>query len=157
MAKMTTFAKASVSTAERLEHELHPWTSFAIVPLFALANAGVSLRADAFDAPGAGLVAVGVIVGLVAGKTIGITFATWLAVRTGIGRLPEGATWPSVIGVAAVAGIGFTVSLFVAGLAFGADGAIEDAAKVGILTGSGLAAVVGAVILLRSKPETTKR
>jgi NhaA family Na+:H+ antiporter len=150
MATLTGVAKASVSTAERLEHELHPWTSFVIVPIFALANAGVELRADAFEQAGTGLVALGVVLGLVVGKALGITAATWLAVRSGIGRLPEGATWGGVVGVAAVAGIGFTVSLFVADLAF-AGGALEDAAKVGILAASVLAAAVGSAVLLRAE------
>lgn len=149
MAVMTRLARAAVSPAERFEHELHPWTSFAIVPLFALANVGVTLRADAFDALGATAVAIGVVCGLVVGKTVGITAATWLAIRTGIGRLPDGATWSSIVGVAAVAGIGFTVSLFIASLAFGAGSAIEEAAKIGILAASGLAAVAGAALLLR--------
>ena len=153
MAAMTRLARASVSPAERFEHELHPWTSFGIVPLFALANAGVTIRADAFETAGATPVVIGIAGGLVIGKTVGITAATWLAVRTGIGRLPEGATWPSIVGVAAVAGIGFTVSLFIAGLAFGAGSPIEDAAKLGILAASALAAIIGAVLLLRLPTE----
>ena len=88
------------SVAERTEHVLRPWTGFVIVPLFALANAGVIIRASAFDAPGASRVTVGVVVGLVAGKAIGITAATWLAVRLRVGRLPPGASWAGVAGVA---------------------------------------------------------
>jgi len=92
---MTRLAQTSVSPAERLEHRLHPWTSFVVVPVFALANAGVVIKADAFDAPATAGVALGVVLGLVVGKLVGITAATWLAVRSGLGRLPEGATWPS--------------------------------------------------------------
>lgn len=147
MRTMTTVAKASVSVAERLEDQLHPWTSFFVVPLFALANAGVTLRADALEAPGAAGVVVGIVVGLVVGKALGITGATWLAVRTGLGRLPPGATWRQVFGVATVAGIGFTVSLFIAGLAFTPGSAIEDSAKVGILLASTAAAVLGTLVL----------
>ena len=143
---MTRLAKTSVSSAERLEHLLHPWTSFLIVPLFALANAGVELRANAFDGPGAAKISIGVVIGLVAGKTLGITAAAWLAVRTGIGRLPEGATWPMVAGIALIAGIGFTVALFITELAFD-PGALQDAAKIGVLAASTLAAALGATVL----------
>lgn len=146
---MTRLAKTAVSPVERLEHLLHPWTSFLIVPLFALANAGVELRGDSFDGPGTAKVAAGVGIGLVVGKTLGITAAAWLAVRTGLGRLPEGATWPMVAGIAAIAGIGFTVALFIAELAFD-SGALQDAAKIGVLGASTLAAVVGAIVLRRA-------
>ena len=120
-----------------------------IVPLFALANAGVIIRASAFDAPGASRVTVGVVVGLVAGKAIGITAATWLAVRLRVGRATPGASWAGVAGVAAVAGIGFTVSLFVTGLAFPAGSPLEAAAKVGTVAASSLAAIIGATALRR--------
>jgi NhaA family Na+:H+ antiporter len=144
-------ARTSVSPAERLQHDLHPVTSFVIVPLFALANAGVEIDAGAFDVPGATAVAVGVGLGLVVGKLVGVAGASWLAVRLGIGRLPAGVTPRQVLGVAAIAGIGFTVSLFVAGLAFPAAPELEDAAKIGILGASVLAALLGAAILL-SRP-----
>ena len=149
VASLTALARTSVSPAERMEHLLLPWTSFVVVPLFALANAGISIRAKSFHAPGALAVSAGVVVGLVVGKAVGITAATWLAVRTGLGRLPEGATWPMVAGIATVGGIGFTVSLFVAELAFNA-GELQDAAKLGVLGGSSLAAVVGALALVRA-------
>ncbi len=146
---MTRLARTSVSPAGRLEHLLHPWTTFVVVPLFALANAGVSFKAESFAAPGAVAVAAGVIIGLVVGKAVGITAAAWLASRTGLGRLPEGATWPMVGAIAAVAGIGFTVSLFVAELAFDA-GALRDSAKIGVLGASALAAIIGALSLMRA-------
>ena len=146
---MTRLARSAVSPAERLEHLLHPWTSFLIVPLFALANAGVELGGDSFAGPGAARATVGVVLGLVAGKTLGITAAAWLAVRTGLGRLPEGATWPMVAGVAALGGIGFTVALFIAELAF-APGPLQDAAKIGVLSASALAAALGATMLRRA-------
>ena len=146
---MTRLARTAVSPAERLEHLLHPWTTFVVVPLFALANAGVSIKADSFAAPGAVAVTAGVMVGLIVGKTVGITAAAWLASRTGLGRLPEGSTWPMVGAIAAIAGIGFTVSLFVSELAFEA-GAIQDAAKIGVLGASTLAAIVGALCLSRA-------
>ncbi|HEX2273618.1 MAG TPA: Na+/H+ antiporter NhaA [Acidimicrobiales bacterium] len=144
---MTRLARTSVSPAERLEHLLHPWTSFLVVPLFALANAGVVIEAGSFDAPGTLAVTAGVMLGLVVGKVVGITVAAWLAVRTGVGRLPEGATWPMMVGIGFVAGIGFTVSLFIAELAFEA-GALQDAAKIGVLAASTLAAALGAAVLV---------
>ena len=146
---MTRLARTAVSPAEHLEHLLHPWTSFVVIPVFALANAGVELRADSFDAPGSAAVTAGVVLGLVAGKTLGITGAAWLAVRTGAARLPEGATWPMVAGIGAIGGIGFTVALFIAELAF-LEGSLRDAAKIGVLTASTLAAAVGAAVLWRA-------
>jgi NhaA family Na+:H+ antiporter len=127
---------------ERLEHRLHPLASFVVIPIFALANAGVHVDAGALDAPGAGRLAAGVAIGLVAGKSLGVLGATWLAVRSGLGRLPDEATWTQLAGVATVAGIGFTVSLFVADLAF-EDPALEAAAKLGVLGGSVVAAIAG--------------
>ncbi len=151
LAEMTRLAKDSVSVAERLQHLLHPWTSFVIVPLFALANAGVVISSGAFDAPGASSVAVGVAVGLVLGKVVGISGATWLAVRFGIGRLPRDATWAQVVGVSMVAGIGFTVSLFITELAFDADDLVS-AAKLSVLLASTVAAAIGALTLVRARP-----
>ncbi len=147
--QMTRLAKHAVSPAERLAHVLHPWSSFLIVPIFALANAGVVIKADSFDAPGATAVSLGVILGLVVGKTLGITGAGWLAARAGVARLPEGATWPMMFGISAVAGIGFTVSLFVAELAFEA-GPLQDASKIGVLAASTIAATFGAIVLRRA-------
>ena len=146
---MTRLAKTSVSPAERLEHLLHPWASFAVIPLFALANAGVRINADSFEAAGAVGVTAGVILGLVVGKVVGITAAAWLAVRSGLGRLPAGATWPMLVGIAMIAGIGFTVSLFIAELAF-EPGGLQDAAKIGVLGASTVAAALGSFILARA-------
>jgi len=136
-----------VSVAERLEDLLHPWTSYLVVPLFALANAGLS-----FTSFGEGItsrVALAVVVGLVAGKLIGISLSAWVAARLNIATLPEGVTWSHVIGAAAVAGIGFTVSLFITNLAFIDEQLIVEA-KLGILVGSVIAGVIGAAILARS-------
>lgn len=146
---MTRLARHSVSPAERIAHLLHPWSSFLIVPIFALANAGVAIRGDAFETTGAAAVTLGVILGLVVGKTVGITGAAWLGTRLGIARLPEGASWTMMVAIAAVAGIGFTVSLFVAELAF-EGGPLQDAAKMGVLAASTLAAVIGGVALRRA-------
>ena len=138
-----TLIRNSVSPCDRLIDSLHPWTSYLIVPLFALANAGIALSADAFSNPSR--VLVGVAVALVVGKPIGVLGFSWLAVRLGLGRLPEGATWGQIAGVAALAGIGFTVSLFITGLAFD-DVAIQDDAKIGVLVASIVAAAAGALV-----------
>jgi Na+:H+ antiporter, NhaA family len=137
---------------EGLEHRLHPWSSFLIVPLFALANAGIVIDRDtvsrAFDSP----VTIGVAVGLVLGKTLGITLATTIGVRLRLGRLPEGVRWPHLVGGAAVAGIGFTVALFVADLSF--RGARLENAIIGILVGSLLSGLVGAAVIATSSRRT---
>jgi len=142
-------ARESVSTVEWLEQMLHPWTSFVIVPLFALANAGVLLNADIVGDALAARVTWGVVIGLVVGKLVGITAFTWAAVRLRIGTLPDGVGWPSVVGVAALAGVGFTVSIFIAGLAF--DGPVlAEQAKIGILIASIVAGLLGTLLLARS-------
>ena len=131
---------------EQLEDGLHPWTSYLVLPLFALANAGVSF-ADAGLGEGDGLrVAVAVAVALVVGKLIGITAATLLALRLRVGELPAEVGRHSIVGVAALSGIGFTVSLFIAPLAYESQ-ALIDGAKIGILAGSVTATVLGATLL----------
>jgi NhaA family Na+:H+ antiporter len=137
-----------VSPLEYLEHLLHPWVSFVIMPLFALANAGVSVSLSDFGSP----VAVAVATGLVIGKPLGIGLVSWLAVRVGLAALPEGVTWSVLLGGGLLAGIGFTMALFIAGLAL--DGAALDAAKVGILGASGIAAVLGMIVLTRLLPKS---
>ncbi len=135
------------ATAPRVEHRLHPVTGFAVVPVFALANAGVRFDGSALHAPGAGWVLAGVVVGLVVGKLVGIWAVTTAAARVGLGVLPDEAGSRDVAGTAALAGIGFTVSLFVAELAFG-DSPLGDAARLGILGASVLAALVGCTVLV---------
>jgi NhaA family Na+:H+ antiporter len=147
-------ARESVSPAERIQHLLHPLSSFVIVPIFALANAGVVIEADAFDAPGAGAVAAGVVGGLVLGKLVGIVGASWIAVRSRVATLPPEVGWGHLAGAAGLAGIGFTVALFVTNLAFD-DPALQASAKLAVLIASGLASVVGVAALLqqtRSRP-----
>jgi NhaA family Na+:H+ antiporter len=119
-----------------------------VLPLFGLANAGVAVSSGVLRPPGAGAVAAGVAVGLVGGKILGITAATWLAQRLGLAPPPDPCP-ARVVGIAAVAGIGFTVSLLVADLAF-ADAALASAARLGILVGSAVAALVGTGALLRA-------
>ena len=142
-------SRQAVSPLSRTVHALHPWSSFVILPIFALANAGIVFGTDAFSAEGSLAAALGITLGLLVGKTIGISLGTWLAVRSGLGSMPRGARWSQVIGVGAVAGIGFTVSLFITDLAFD-NPAIETAARIGVLGGSVLAAIVGAALLWSS-------
>jgi NhaA family Na+:H+ antiporter len=131
---------------EELENRIHPWTSFLILPIFALANAGVVIGGDALDAGDGMRTALAVAVGLMIGKLVGISAATLLAVRFRLGLLPRGVDRRSVIGIAALAGIGFTVSLFIAALAFD-DPLLTDSAKLGILGGSIVSAAIGVAIL----------
>ncbi len=128
----------------RLEHVLHRPVAFAIMPVFALANAGVPLGVfgDALGSP----VALGVALGLLLGKTTGITLFSWMAVRAGLAVLPAGVSWRAVHGVAWLGGIGFTMALFVAGLAF-EDSPLLETAKAGVLAASTIAGVVGSLIL----------
>jgi NhaA family Na+:H+ antiporter len=135
---------------DRVERALHPWTSLLVVPLFALSHAGVSLSADALDAAVSSRVSWAVFVGLVLGKLVGVAGSAWLADRFGAGQLPPDVGGRHLLGVAAIAGIGFTVSLFVTGLAF-TDAVRQGEATIGVLAASCVAAVVGA-LLLRTKP-----
>ena len=130
---------------QRLEHALHSWVAFVILPIFALANAGVDLSGDVgamFTEP----VTLGVILGLLLGKPLGVTAAAWLAVRSGLAAKPESVSWRQLHGAGWLAGIGFTMSLFIAALAFG-DGPLLDAAKLGILSASVVAGLIGWVLL----------
>ena len=136
------------SMLERWERTLVPWVAFAIVPLFALANAGVALGGDVLSIV-TEPVALGVLLGLLLGKQLGITLTTWLVVRLGLAALPSGVSWRQLYGVSWLAGIGFTTSLFIAGLAFG-DGGLLDQAKVGILVAAIIAGLGGWVVLSRS-------
>jgi NhaA family Na+:H+ antiporter len=133
----------------RMEHALHPWVSFFIMPVFALANAGVVLSGNISEIM-VQPVTLGVIFGLLFGKPIGITLAAWLAVRSGLASLPTGVTWSHIHGAGWLGGIGFTMSLFVASLAF-ADEALLTMAKLGILSASACAALVGSFLLIRTR------
>ena len=141
-------ARQAVSVVAWLEHRLHPWSSLVVVPLFALANAGVPLSASALSDAATSRIAFGVAAGLVIGKVVGISAFVWLGVRLRVGMLPDGVRWSDVVGVAAIAGVGFTVSIFVAGLAFD-DAARQDQAKIGILVASVIAGAAGAILLTR--------
>jgi Na+/H+ antiporter NhaA len=144
-------AQGSVSSNDRLQYLLRPWTSLVIVPLFALANAGVPLGAEVLARAVESPVTWGVFAGLVAGKTLGIWGATALVVRTGRGQLPAGMRSRQVVSVGAVAGIGFTVSLFIAELAL-PDQGVRDEAKVGILAAAVAATVLGWALFRLPRP-----
>ena len=134
------------SPLHRLEHILHPWVAFAIVPLFGFVNAGVAfvgLPLSILWAP----LPLAVAAGLFVGKQVGVLGAVWLAVRTGIAGRPGGAGWVQLWGIAALAGIGFTMSLFIGGLAFAGNAAAIDQVKIGVLAGSVLSALLGAALL----------
>jgi NhaA family Na+:H+ antiporter len=139
--RLEVLSEQALPPLARLEHGLHGIVTFGIMPLFALANAGVSLSGagSVLDSP----VAHGVLLGLVVGKPVGIALASWLAVRVGAAALPAGVTWRSLTGVAVLGGIGFTMSLFIAGLAFGSAPEQLTAAKLGTLTASLIAGVLG--------------
>jgi NhaA family Na+:H+ antiporter len=152
---LSDIANESVSPLTRMEHKLVAWSSFVIVPLFALANAGVDFRGTSITEAITNRVALGVAAGLVIGKIVGISAASYGAVRFNLGRLPVGTTWRHIFGLSSVAGIGFTVSLFVAGLAFD-DRGLADLAKVGIFSGSLIAGIVGSILLSRARPGTSR-
>jgi NhaA family Na+:H+ antiporter len=139
--------EAAETPLARMEHGLHKPVAFFIIPVFALANAGVAVEGGfaALASP----ITLGIVLGLVVGKPIGITLAAWLAVKSGIATLPTGATWRKVIGISALCGIGFTMSIFIATLAFPGQAALLDSAKLGILLGSLVSGVIGWVLLTR--------
>jgi Na+/H+ antiporter NhaA len=132
----------AVSPNERLQGALHPWTSYVIVPLFALANAGVVLDRAALESALTSPITLGIVLGLVVGKTLGISVASLATVRARLGELPRGVGRTQLMGASALAGIGFTVSLFVTDLAFD-DRGLQDEAKVGVLAASLIAALLG--------------
>src|SRR5262249_31535089 len=119
-------ARETISPLEYLEQTLHPWVGFAIMPIFALANAGVPIQLDALGAP----VSVAVMLGLLIGKPVGIVLLSWIAVRAGLAKLPDGVGWKALVGAGCLAGIGFTMALFIASLAL--TGPLLYTAKIGI-------------------------
>ena len=136
----------------RFEHGLMPWNKWLIMPVFALANAGVILGADAARSL-TNQISLGVICGLVFGKPIGIVLFSWLATRSRLAAMLDGVSWRQVVGVGMLAGIGFTMSLFIANLAFGDTPALETA-KVGILAASVTSAVAGVIVLVKERATT---
>ena len=143
------------SPLHQLEHAFQPWVAFLIVPIFGFANAGVSLAGFSVDAllhP----VTLGITLGLFVGKQIGVLGSVWLAVRLKLADCPAGASWPQVYGVALLCGVGFTMSLFVGLLAFPTSPELQDAVKVGVLMGSLISAVLGALVLRFAPGETVR-
>jgi NhaA family Na+:H+ antiporter len=147
----------SDSPLETLERALKPWVTWLVMPLFALANAGVALAGMTASSLGEP-VALGVALGLLFGKPVGIVGLSWILVRVGWAKLPRGAGWAHMVGVGMIAGIGFTVALFVASLSFRGGDGLEPLAKIGILTASTASALVGGLflsrVLGRSSPRT---
>ena len=133
------------SPLHSLEHALSPYVLFLIVPIFAFANAGVVLDGISFDTLMAPL-PMGIALGLLLGKQIGVFGVTWIIVKLGFARMPHGATWAHIYGVSALAGIGFTMSLFIGGLSF-ADPALMNEVRIGVLSGSILSAIIGFTVL----------
>jgi len=136
-----------VSPSRQLEHVLHPWVGWLILPLFAFANAGVPLQGVTLSGL-ASMLPLGIIAGLLIGKPLGITLFTWLALRLKLAKLPHGTAFNQIMAIGVLCGIGFTMSIFITNLAFdGIDPELVDWAKLGILTGSLLSAVIGYVLL----------
>src|SRR5687768_4743923 len=138
------------SPADKLLRTVEPWSSYVVLPIFALANAGVAWSADVFR--GHGRLMLAVTLGLVVGKSVGIVAAAWLAVRSGIAVKPDAYSWRQLVGAGALGGIGFTMSLFIAGQAF-PDPGDYAAAKIAIFIASLIAGVLGTLILYRRRPE----
>jgi NhaA family Na+:H+ antiporter len=136
------------------EHALQPWVAFAILPMFAFANAGVSLKGVNADTL-LQTVPLGIIVGLVVGKAVGVFCASWLMIRFTSARLPVGANWLQFFGVCVLCGVGFTMSLFIGGLAFEGEASSYDTQlKLGVLVGSIISGILGSLILIMASPET---
>ena len=153
---LSALSNQAVPHVDRLEHNLHPWVAFVVVPAFALANAGVHLDPAGLSDAFASSVTWGVIIGLVVGKPVGLVLATWIAVVLGATR-PAGVTWRGVAAIGLVAGIGFTVALFVGDLAY-TDPELLRHSKIGILTGFAIAGPLAfaAFLLLPKVPRTDR-
>lgn len=146
--------KGEHSPLKHLEHALHPYVAFAILPIFAFANAGISLEGISISNL-TGMLPLGIALGLLIGKPLGIFLFSWGAVKTGVAKLPEGVNFMNIFAVSVLCGIGFTMSIFISSLAFGPTNADFDTlARLGILMGSTTAAVLGYVLLSVSLPKT---
>jgi len=142
------------SIGERLERSVHPWVSFLVLPLFALASAGVALSTEQLKLAISSPIALGVFLGLILGKVSGIVLFSFLAVRSRIADMADGLTWSGIAGVGILAGIGFTVALFMSGLSF-EDEALIAASKIAVIAASLAAGIIGFVCLrlvLKDKP-----
>jgi NhaA family Na+:H+ antiporter len=156
LSRLARARREALSPALRAEVALHPWVAFGIMPLFALANAGVHVQGIDLGVPGHTSVLAGVILGLVVGKPLGIMLLSWLVVRLRLCSLPDGVGWSGVLTLGLVAGIGFTMAIFIAELAF-ADAAMLSVGKLGVLVATAVAATVGLVLgrvaLPREQPD----
>jgi len=144
---------AAETPLQKIEHGLHPWVAFLVMPLFALSNSGIIIGGDFFSAV-INPVSLGVALGLVIGKFVGIISFTFLMVYFGLANLPSGATWRHIVGVAFLGGIGFTMSMFISGLAF-TDDAFVEKAKYGILIASVIAGILGTLVLKSAAQKST--
>ena len=155
MRQMRHVAANSVGLSHRLEHALSPYVTFLIMPIFALANAGVPVSVEYLDifaaSPDAGAVGLGVFFGLLVGKPLGIFLASWGAVKSGLATMPEGASWRMLLAVACLGGIGFTMSIFVDALAFDEEFFVNQG-KIAILLGSLASALLGALLIRATMP-----
>jgi len=138
----------AISPLLRLEHSLHSWVAFFIIPLFAFANAGIVVNSSLLGDIG-NPIALGVLVGMVLGKPVGIAFFAWIATKFKLASLPDGVSWKHIIGVGFLGGIGFTMAIFIDNLAFATDQYSIEIAKLAILLGSILAGIIGYVMLFR--------
>jgi NhaA family Na+:H+ antiporter len=150
LSRLATTAREGTSPLERLEFGLHPWVAFLIMPLFALTNSGVGIEIARLGSP----VAIAVAAGLVLGKPIGIVIFSWIATKLGVARLPAEVNWKIMLGAACLAGIGFTMSIFIAGLAL--QGTLLDDGKIGTLVGSTISAILGCSLLLMFMPKRSE-
>jgi len=144
------------SIAERLERGVHPWVCYLVLPLFALASAGVNLSTEKLKLAISSPIALGIVLGLVVGKAVGITAFSFLAVRSKIAGMPDDLTWAGIAGIAILAGVGFTVALFISGLSFG-DETLLAAAKVAVLAASLAAGAIGYLYLRFSLKDNSVR
>ena len=139
-------AERMQAPAQRMEHALTPWSTYLILPLFALANTGVALNGGDLLSGLSSPLSLGIILGLVLGKGLGLSLFSWIAVRLGIAQLPSRVSWGQLVGASSFAGIGFTMSLFISGSAFGGT-ALLDPAKISILFASAVAIALGMVMM----------
>ncbi len=141
----------AMSPLQRMEHEMHHWVIFFVMPIFALANAGISMSLDELTIAITSPITIGVALGLLIGKPIGITLVAWLAVKMKMAHLPENTRWREIFGVGILAGIGFTMSMFITNLAY-ADSLLVAEAKAGIFIASLLAGIIGYIFLSKNRP-----
>ena len=146
VAQIEELSQGTEGPMERLERVIHPWASFVILPVFALANAGIVLSVDVLSDALSSSITVGVLLALPIGKAVGVLGMTWLAIRLGISRLPTGVTWSHILGVGLLGGIGFTVAIFVSGIAFD-DPVLVEQAKLGVLGATLLSGAAGYLFL----------